>query len=98
MSVTVTTQRVSAAALRHAFATFLVFASIFYYFYGPPITDRLSQAAHERCNELTGSSYRNYSLSWRTTTYKSLSVPHWQCRDLTDPAATPTDLGWWVDF
>ncbi|WP_148574497.1 hypothetical protein [Nocardioides caldifontis] len=97
MSVSTIGQRMSAAALRHVLATVLVFLSIFYYFYGPPITDRLARAAHDRCNELTGSSYRNYVLQWRTTTYQSLDVPHWQCHSLSEPGRA-WDLGWWVSF
>jgi len=97
MGVSTIGQRMSAAALRHVLATILVFVAIFSYFYGPPITDRLSQAAHERCNELTGSTYRSYRLQWRTTTYETLEVPHWQCQSLADPRKS-WNLGWWVDF
>jgi hypothetical protein len=98
MGVGTATQRISAAGLRHAVATMLVFVGIFYYFYGPPLTDRFSQAAHDRCNALTGSSYRNYALEWHTTTYQTLAVPHWECHDLTEPAHRGWELGWWVDL
>jgi hypothetical protein len=98
MAVGVATQRISAAALRHALATAAVFLGIFYYFYGPPLTERFSEAAHDRCNALTGSNYRSYALRWQTTTYQSLSVPHWKCHDLSDPGNPGWNLGWWVDL
>jgi len=84
--------------LRYALATLLVFTAVFYFFYGPPLTDRFRQAAHDRCNELTGSTYRTYRLEWRTTTYHSLDMPHWLCWNTQEPTEEPTNLGWWVDL
>jgi hypothetical protein len=88
----------SITAIRHAVATVLVFVGLFFLLYGPPLTDRLRDAAARECNAMTGSAYRNYRLEWRTTTLSSVHAPHWVCFDLRDPARTGTSLGWWVDL
>jgi hypothetical protein len=82
--------------LRYVLATLLVFLAVFYFFYGPPLTERFRNAAHAECNELTGSNYRTYRLEWRTTTHRSVSLPHWLCWDTSRPGAPAADLGWWV--
>lgn len=84
--------------VKYALATALVFLGLFYYLYGPPITHELRKAAAERCNELTGETFRTYRLQWRTTTYKSIDWPHWECSDTSKPTEPPTNLGWWVDL
>jgi len=96
MSVSAIGQGISVAAIRHAVATATVFLGLFFYFYGPPLTEAFDRAAHRECNQLTGSSYRGYVLEWQTTTLGALSVPHWQCYDKAEPDRTGTDLGWWV--
>ena len=98
MGVSAVGERVTAASVRHALATVLVFVGLFYYLYGPPLTAKFSDAAHTRCNELTGSTFRSYRLEWQTTSYTGINPPHWLCHDLTDPERAPVDLGWWVDL
>jgi hypothetical protein len=98
MGVSAVGQGISISAIKHAVATLLVFVALFYFFYGPPITQKLHDAALRECNAMTGSSYRNFRLEWRTTTYSSLHPPHWVCFDLRDPEDTGTSLGWWVDL
>lgn len=97
MGVSAIGQGMRLSAVRYAVATVLVFLALFYYLYGPPLTPGFDEAAHRRCNELTGSSYRGYVLEWRTTTYNSIDIPHWTCFDLTKPGHPGTSLGWWVD-
>ncbi len=82
--------------LRYVLATLLVFASLFYLFYGPPLTERFRQAAEAECNRLSGANYRTYRLEWRTTTYESVERPRWLCWDTSKPDKEPKDLGWWV--
>ena len=82
--------------LRYILATLTVFLAVFYFFYGPPLTQKLREAANAECNRLTGSNYRTYRLEWRTTSYQSLDVPRWLCWDTTQPEKPPEDLGWWV--
>lgn len=82
--------------LRYILATLVVFLTVFYFFYGPPLTQKLRDAAHAQCNELTGSNFRTYRLEWRTTTYQSMAAPHWLCWDTAAPQEEPTDLGWWA--
>ena len=96
MGVSAIGQGLRAASVRHAFATVLVFLALFSYFYGPPLTQKLSRSAHAECNRLTGATYRTYMLEWRTTTYTSLHRPHWVCHDLREPIRHGTDLGWWT--
>lgn len=98
MGVSAVGAGISAASIRHVAATICVFLGLFYFLYGPPLTSRLSDAAHSECNQRTGSSYRNYRLEWHTTTYESINPPHWVCHDLRDPEDTGTSLGWWVGF
>lgn len=98
MAVSAVGQRISVTALRQALATVLVFVALFFYLYGPPLTAKMREAAHNRCNELTGDTYRSYRLEWKTTTYKDINVPHWLCVDLTKPQRPATSLGWWVDL
>ena len=96
MGVSVIGQGMRAASVRHALATALVFLGLFAFFYGPPLTEKLERSAHAECNRMTGATYRTYTLEWRTTTYTSISRPHWVCRDLRDPLDAGTDLGWWT--
>lgn len=84
--------------LRYILATLVVFVAVFYFFYGPPLTQKFREAAHAECNALTGSNYRTYRLEWRTAAYPSLDFPHWQCWDTSLPEEPATDLGWWVGF
>ena len=98
MGVSAVGARPSAASIRHVIATLLVALGLFAFFYGPPLTEKLSAAAHSECNKLTGSSYRHYRLEWRTTTYSSIHAPQWVCYDLRDARKPGTSLGWWVDL
>lgn len=98
MGVSVTGQGIHVSAVRNALATASVILGLFYYLYGPPLTDAMRAGAHDRCNELTGSTYRDYSLKWETTTYSGISVPHWQCYEIGEPVRDSWNLGWWVDF
>ena len=98
MGVSVVGQGIQMSAIRHAIATAAVFLALFYYFYGPPLTPAMAQAAQDRCNDLTGSAYRNYHLEWQTTTYSGLHQPHWECFDLRTGENRSYDLGWWVDL
>jgi hypothetical protein len=88
----------SMATIRHALATLLVASGLFGFFYGPPLTAQLHQAALDRCNRITGSAYRNFRLEWHTTTLSTVRPPHWVCYDLRDPEDVGTSLGWWVDL
>jgi hypothetical protein len=89
---------ISAATIRHVIATLLVFLAVFSFFYGPPLAQKFSEAAHRECNRMTGSTYRTYELEWRTTTYDSINPPEWICHDRRDAEDTGTSLGWWVDL
>jgi hypothetical protein len=95
MAISTVGQGVSAQALRHALATALVFLGLFFYLYGPPLTPRLTQAAHDRCNALTGERFRDYRLEWRTTSLTQIAVPSWICHDV-GPHDRAVDLGWWA--
>jgi hypothetical protein len=96
MGVSAIGQRINAATVRHVTATIAVFVALFYFFYGPPLTPRFSDAAHRQCNRLTRSDYRSYRLEWRTTTYSGINRPHWVCFDLSRPDRPGRSLGWWV--
>jgi hypothetical protein len=96
MGVSAIGQGLRAASVRHVLATFAVFLALFSYFYGPPLTERLARSAQAECNRMTGSTYRTFTLEWRTTTYSSVDRPHWVCHDLREPRNTGTDLGWWT--
>jgi len=98
MGVSAVGERMTVATVRYALATVVVFFTLFYFFYGPPLTAKFSDAANERCNELTGNTFRSYRLEWRTTTYHGINPPHWVCYDLTDVERDPINLGWWVDL
>jgi hypothetical protein len=98
MGVSAVGAGISVTAVRHVTATILVFLALFYFFYGPPLTPAFADRAQVECNQQTGSSYRNYRLEWRTTTYDSVHPPTWVCHDLRDPEDTGTSLGWWVGF
>ncbi len=96
MGVSAIGQGLRASSVRHALATALVFLGLFSFFYGPPLTEKLARSAHAECNRMTGTNYRTYTLEWRTTTYTSLSRPHWVCYDLRHPRRAGKDLGWWT--
>lgn len=96
MGVSATGQGMRMSAIRNGIATALVVLGLFFYLYGPPLTQMMRDAAHEECNELTGSTYRSYRLAWETTTYSGVDVPHWQCYEVGKPVSESTDLGWWV--
>jgi len=96
MGVSAIGQRISATTIRHVTATIAVFVALFFILYGPPLTDRLSAAAHRQCNRMTGSDYRDYRLVWRTTTFSGVDRPHWVCVDLARPQRPARSLGWWA--
>ena len=96
MGVSAVGQRFSATTVRHVLGSVMVGAALFYFLDGPPLTERLANAAHARCNRLVDASYRNYELEWRTTTFGSVSRPQWVCHDLTRPGHPGRSLGWWV--
>ena len=98
MGVSAVGQNARIATIRYALATALVFLGLFAFFYGPPLTPNMADAARAACNKETGSDYRNFSLVWRTTTYDSIDAPHWVCYDLSAPGHPGTSLGWWVDL
>jgi hypothetical protein len=98
MGVSALGEGIHVSTVRYALATAMVFLGLFYYLYGPPLTQRMSEAAHRECNQLTGSTYRTYQLQWVTTTYSSVHVPQWICYDTSDPADRGTSLGWWVSL
>lgn len=98
MGVSATGQGIHMSAVRNAILVTTAILGLFYYLYGPPLTQMMRDAAHDRCNELTGYTYRDYRLVWETTTYSSLSMPHWQCYQLGEPASESVNLGWWVDL
>ncbi len=96
MAVSSVGQRMSAATLRHVVATVAVAVALFSFLHGPPLTDRLTQAAHRECNRVTGADYRSYRLEWRTTTLFAVSRPHWVCHELGGRDRPGRNLGWWV--
>ena len=96
MGVSAIGQRISASTVRHVAATIAVFVALFYFFYGPPLTAGLSEAAHRECNREIRSDYRSYRLEWRTTTYSGVNRPHWVCFDLSRPGQPGHSLGWWA--
>ncbi len=98
MGISAIGQRMSAASIRHVLATVLVMLGLFYYLYGPPLTQAFERAARARCVELTGENYRTYKLQWRTTWFGSLQPPHWLCTDRRDTNLKQYNLGWWVDL
>ena len=98
MGVSAVGQHISVAALRKVAVTLGVFVVLFAFFFGPAVTPKMRAAAHDRCNSLTGDTYRDYRLVWETTSYHNLSRPHWMCFDLADPQRQPINLGWWVDL
>jgi hypothetical protein len=98
MGVSAIGERISATTLRKALATVAVAVALFAYFYGPALTPKMRGAAHDRCNSLTGDTYRDYLLQWKTTNYRGINPPHWVCFDLSDPERKPINLGWWVDL
>ena len=54
MGVSAIGQRMSAASIRHALATVLVMLGLFYYLYGPPLTQAFERAALAECVDKTG--------------------------------------------
>jgi hypothetical protein len=98
MGISAIGQGITVTAVRHGVATAMAFLALFYWLYGPPLTDRMADAAHDKCNEMTGSSYRNYRLEWRTTDYHGINQPQWVCYDLTEAGQPSTSFGWWVDL
>ncbi len=98
MGVSAVGQGLRPATVRHVVATLIVFAGVFVYFYGPPLTPNLSGAARHTCNDMVGGKFRNFALEWRTTTYGSIDAPHWVCYDLEKPGHPGTSLGWWAGF
>ena len=98
MGISAIGQGVSVSTVRYAIATALVFLSLFYFFYGPPLTPNMADAARRECVKMTGSDYRSYTLQWRTTTYDSLDPPHWVCYDLSRSGHPGRSMGWWVDL
>ncbi len=91
-------QRMSAQAIRFAFSTALVFLGLFYYLYGPPLTPNFAAAAERECVSITGDTYRNYRIQWKSTWFGSLAPPHWSCTDLRQDELEEHNLGWWVDL
>jgi hypothetical protein len=98
MGVSATGQGMHMSAVRNGVATAMVILALFFYLYGPPLTDKMRTAANARCNELTGSTFRSYKLAWETTTFSGVDVPHWQCYPVGKAVSESVDLGWWVDF
>jgi hypothetical protein len=98
MAVSAVGQGVRLSTIKYVVATVLVFLGMFTYFYGPPLSPNLSQAARETCNRMTGGDSRTFLLEWRTTTYDSVDAPHWVCYDLGEPGHPGTSLGWWAGF
>jgi hypothetical protein len=84
------------STLRYGLATLAVFLGMFTFFYGPPMLPSLTDGARRTCNQLTGSSFRNFVVEWRTTTLRSIDPPHWVCYDLRAPGHPGTSLGWWA--
>jgi hypothetical protein len=98
MGVSAVGQGIQVSTVRHVIATILVFIAVFYYFYGPPLTSMMANAAEAECNRLTGSNYRTYRLEWESTTLTQLSYPHWACYDMRTGEDKVISLGWWVDL
>ena len=98
MGVSTTGQGMHMSALRNGIATALVVLGLFFYLYGPPLTEMMRDAATGRCNELTGSTFRGYLLVWETTTFSGIDAPHWQCYPVGEPTSQSINLGWWVDL
>ncbi len=98
MGVSAVGQGIKMSTVRYALATVLVFVTVFFYFYGPPVTQMMSRAAEAECNRLTGSNYRTYRLEWHSTTFVELNHPHWVCFDTRTGQERVIDLGWWVDL
>lgn len=91
MGVSLTGSRMSMASIRTMLAAVAAASGLAYYVYGPAITPVMQAAATSSCNELTGGNFRSYDLEWHVG-----ARPHWECWDLSDPAAPPVNLGWWV--
>ena len=91
-------QRMSIQAIRFGVSTALVFLALFYYLYGPPLTPNFAAAAERECVSITGDSYRNYRLQWKSTWFGSLAPPHWSCTDLRRGELKEYNLGWWVEL
>jgi hypothetical protein len=98
MGVSAVGQGIQMSTVRHAAATLLVFVTVFFYFYGPPVTRLMSRAAERECVHLTGANYRTYRLEWHSTTFTRLSPPHWECYDTRTGRKKAIDLGWWVSL
>ena len=88
----------SVQAIRFGVSTALVFLALFYYLYGPPLTPNFVAAAERECVSITGDSYRNYRLEWKSTWFGSLAPPHWSCTDLRRGELEEHNLGWWVSL
>lgn len=98
MGVSASGQGIHMSAVRQGIATAVVVLGLFFYLYGPPLADAMKDAATDRCNELTGSTFRDFRLVWETTTFRGVDVPHWQCYEVGKPISESTNLGWWVDL
>ena len=98
MAVSAVGQGTRLSTVRYVLATVLVALGMFAFFYAPPLSPNLSDAARHSCNTMTGGDFRNYSLEWRTTTYGSIDAPHWVCYDLGTPGRPATSLGWWAGW
>jgi hypothetical protein len=97
MGVSSVGQRMSARTIRFTAAAVLVMLGLFYYLYGPPLTQAFQRAAERECVRLTGENYRTYRLEWKSTWFGSLAPPHWSCTDLRQGEGLKQhDLGWWV--
>lgn len=91
-------QRMSVRTIRYVVATVLVILALFYYLYGPPLTQAFARAAERECVSITGENYRTYELRWKSTWFGSLAPPHWSCTDLRSGRLEEHNLGWWVDL
>jgi len=92
MAVSLTGSRgLSMAKVKTVSIVFGVAGALSFYLYGPAVTPMLYAAAATTCNEMTGGNFRSYQLDWVVA-----ARPHWSCRDRSDPAKAPMNMGWWV--
>jgi hypothetical protein len=66
------------------------------YVFGPPIAPGVRGAAEARCNELSGSNYRSFKLTWVLPQSPAWDAPHWLCKDQRDLTEPGVSFGWWV--
>ena len=96
MGVSATGQGMHMSAVRNGIATALVVLALFFYLYGPPLTDKMRRGRQRRVQRADRQHLPQLPPGLEDHHVLRRRRPHWQCYPVGKPASKSVDLGWWV--